>query len=229
MNNNYVKDSVFDALFNQAIIDNFYDDLDSFKQETELSVPYTFSPEHEKRMSVLFSGEKRKKRFNTVLTWSKRIAAAFVITLAVLFSGLMFVPEVRATIIDIALEWYEGYVRLPTGSGEGKISQLESAYIPDGFWEDYRNETHEGTTIIYNNKNSNIILFHISLTSSHLSVNTDGVTYETIQNESRMYHVFTAYKSGSRNTVIWEYDGNRYYISSIISIDELLLMAASVN
>jgi len=49
-----INDNVFEALFRQAVIDNFLEEIDSLPPDEELSKIYIFSPEHEARMQRLF-------------------------------------------------------------------------------------------------------------------------------------------------------------------------------
>jgi len=85
-------DSIFDALFAQAVIDNFYEEYSSLPSLGEMSGEYTFSKKHEKRMKALFVGEVRKERIGTFIKVSRKIAAAFLIILMIT-GALMFITS----------------------------------------------------------------------------------------------------------------------------------------
>ena len=49
-----LSEDIFDAMFRQAVIDNFYEYYNSLPPLEEISEMYTFSERHEKRMNELF-------------------------------------------------------------------------------------------------------------------------------------------------------------------------------
>ena len=51
-------DEIFDAMFRQAVIDNFYEEYNALPPIEELREKYTFSERHEKRMNELFAHGK---------------------------------------------------------------------------------------------------------------------------------------------------------------------------
>jgi len=51
-------DNIFEELFRQAVIDNFYECYNSLPPLEEISEMYTFSERHEKRMNELFAHGK---------------------------------------------------------------------------------------------------------------------------------------------------------------------------
>ncbi|MFJ3388649.1 hypothetical protein [Lysinibacillus sp. NPDC086135] len=103
---NKINDSVFEALFRQAIIDEFNEEIDSIPPKEELIKTISFSPEFELRMKRLFAREKRKGYYKKVLFYSKRVAAVFVITTTKIFGMRLFNPEVRAAVKNTVVEWY---------------------------------------------------------------------------------------------------------------------------
>ena len=53
-----LNDEIFDTMFRQAVIDNFYEYYNSLPPLEEISEMYTFSDRHEKRMNELFAQGK---------------------------------------------------------------------------------------------------------------------------------------------------------------------------
>jgi len=224
-----VNNNVYEALFRQAVIDNFNQQLDSFTLDDYPEEQYTYSPEHEKRMNALFTKEEREDKLRAAVKWSRRAAAVILIAISVLFGSLILVPEVRAAVIRTVIEWYDQFARFPSAPTDIEKTNLEPAYIPDGFWEDFRDGNELTDIIFYTNGDGIDIIFHSSLTSAQTSVNNEGYDYEVRQINGIDYHVFTGVEIGKGNFIVWEADGQRYSIGSLISIDELQKMALSVG
>ena len=100
MNTNQLSDSVFEALFRQAVIDSIYEEIDELPPDEELAAMYTFSDAHEARMKKLFARESRSENFCLVAKWIRWVAAIIMISVAILFGSLMLVPQVRATVVQ---------------------------------------------------------------------------------------------------------------------------------
>jgi hypothetical protein len=224
-----LRESVFDALFKQAVIDNFYDELNLVTQNSDLTEQYNVSAAFEKRMDALFAKEKQKASLTTFAIWCKRVAAVVVITASILFSSLMLVPEVRAVVVETVIEWFEQFARFTSGSIETTAPFLEPVFIPDGFWEEYRYSDDVRTTILFINSYDVLLFFDASLSASQLSVDSEGHEYEKRQINNTVYHVLIAIDIGKENKIIWDIDGNRYFLSSEIPIEDLFQMALSLG
>lgn len=228
MSTKQMSDNVFDALFGQAVIDNFYNELDSLPTAEELAIMYKPSEAHAIRMKKLFAAEKRKERIHTVLVWSKRVAAVITIATTILFGSLMFVPEVRAAVVETIIEWYEQFTRFTSTSTNVDKTDLEPEYIPDGFEEEMRSITESITIILYTNEYDEVITFQSSLSEGSLAVDNEGRDYEVKSVDDVDYHIFTAGDNESENTILWDRHGQRYFVTSTIPIDELLTVVLSV-
>lgn len=224
-----MSDNAFEALFKQAVIDDFFDELDSLPPAHELSMQYKPSDAHTARMKRLFATEKRRDRGHVVLMWSKRIAAVITIAVTLLFGSLMFVSEVRAAVVDTIIEWRDRFVRFTSTSPDVEKTNLEPLYIPDGFNEEIRDDTGTVTIIMYINADNEIITFQSSLSGGSLSVDSEERTYEAISINGVEYHMFVADYDNDENTVLWDNLGQRYFVTSTISMDELMKMALSVS
>jgi len=229
MINSKLDESVFDALFGQAVIDNFNEQLDLLTHDADIEPQLIFSTEHEKRMKLLFAKENRKDKLRKTVKWSKRVAAIFILAISLLFGSLMFVPEVRAVVIGTVVEWFDQFARFTSNSVETSSSSLEPTQIPEGFSEEFRNANDFSTVIFYSNVNADVIVFESHSVISQLSVDNEGHEYYKEYHNGVEYHIVKAIEDGKDNKIIWEYDGRRYLLFSEISIPELLLIAFSVR
>jgi len=226
--NNELSNIVFNTLISKAVVDNFNDELDSYILGAESATEHKYSSQHENRMRALFLKEERKESLRKVARWSKRVAVVIILTLSILFGSLMLVPEVRAVVTGTVIEWFDQFVRFYSNASVVEKVNLEPTYIPDGFKEDYRDGGKTITIIIYTNHDDVSILFESQLIDAQLSIDNEGYEYELKQIDSIDYHIFTAIDNGKANMIVWEENGQRYKISSVISTDKILMMALSV-
>ena len=230
MNISQANEAVFEALFRQAVIDNFYEELDSLPPDDELAKQYTFSPAHELRMKKLFARDVRVEHIRATVKWSKRIAAAVVIVVALLFGSLMLVPQVRAIVYQTIIEWYDKFVSFTSNTPEIDRTNHAPQYIPEGFRETIREDIGSMITIIYTNDDNGVLItFQSSRLANSTAIDNEMMEYEVFPKEGIEYHLFVSTDDSSENTIIWEKSKQRYTIVSIISIDELINMAISVD
>jgi hypothetical protein len=224
-----MNDSVYDALFRQAVIDNFLEELDSLPPDEELAMLHTFSPEHESRMRRLFARETRKARVHAAVKWSLRAAAALVISAAVIFEALVFVPQARAAVAQTIIEWYSQFTRFTTGEPDTEITAPEPRYVPEGYAEIVHDNWEMMSTIIYENEDGGVIIFDSVQASGSLSVGNENKSYEARVIGGVEYHVFESTVTGGDSSVVWEFMGQRFAIISGLPIGELMAMAESVE
>lgn len=68
MNKAQMDDVVFEALFRQAVIDDFNEEIAPISANEQLANIFTFSPEFEMRMKKLFKKDRRRSLLkNTML------------------------------------------------------------------------------------------------------------------------------------------------------------------
>jgi len=109
MNKDQVNDVVFEALFRQAVIDDFNEEIDSIPTNEQLAKIYSFSSEFEIRMKKLFIKDRRSSLLKNTMLYSRRVASVLIIVLGLLFGTLLFNTEVRAAVGRVLVEWYEKF------------------------------------------------------------------------------------------------------------------------
>lgn len=230
MSNITSNDSIFDALFRQAVIDNFNEELDSVPSDEEIDRLFPFSPEHEARMKKLFANERRKGKILTAVRWLRQGAAVAVITFSVIFGLLMAAsPPVRAAVVDTVIGWYQEFVRFTSpNSVEESITSKEPAYIPYGFI--IQSHDNMDSTDIYNYVNSEgeTIVFVSTPANDTISVNNEDVGYEVIEAGDIDYHIFASPAEHGENSITFDANGTRFTITSSIAPEQLLKIAESV-
>ena len=98
MNQKQIDDTLFETLFRQAVIDDYYQEICAQLLQEKHEQVTSLTPEFDLRMKKLLAQEGKKDFIRITLSYSKKVAAAFVIVMAVLFGILLFHTEVRAAV-----------------------------------------------------------------------------------------------------------------------------------
>lgn len=226
------ESALFDAVFAQAVIKSFDDELAGIPPRQELEKIYSFSAAHIAKMKKLFDQDKRKDTIRKIEKWGRSAAAVIVIAVALFFGVLLTSPQVRAAVSDVIVEWYEKFTSFTSGSHEQtKVDTIEwrPTYLPDGFSEPEVLQTGGINELcFYNTEGQDITLLYFKSTDA-VAVNNEGVTYSTVTANDVVYHLFESQEEGTRSSVVWDKDGYRFTILSEYPIAELQKMAVSVS
>ena len=229
MNNNHLRDGLFEALFRQAVIDNFEQQMNEMPPEKELARLVSFSDGYDARMRRLFARESRKERMRATGKWARRVAAAIAITITISSGTLMAVPEVRATVKGTVVQWFEQFTMFVAHGTAPIKTDWTPEYVPEGFTESDRFETDNLTAVAYRNNAGEIIFFDCATGTNAISVNIEGVIQKQIWEGGRMYHTFEANTDEHMNSIVWDMEGCQFIISAYLPLAELLEVALSVK
>lgn len=229
--NNY-HDAVFETLLKRAVVENFENEMASIPSNEELAELYTFSKRHETRMKHLFRKERAKSYLLATAKFAKRIAAVFVVVMAILFGALLFNADVRAAVGNVIVDWYEKFTSF-TFTGEKQINKSEwrPTYIPEGFEEVNVVVVGAFTDVFYTNATGIELRFTYSATLGDLNISVDNEQkqVELITIDGQDVTKVTALIPEIENGVIFQHQGYTFDIWSLIEIEELLKIAESIE
>ena len=233
MNKDQVNDVVFEALFRQAVIDDFNEEIDSIPTNEQLAKIYTFSPEFEIRMKKLFTKDRRKDFIKTISLYSRRVASVLIIVLGLLLGTLLFNTEVRAAVGNVLVEWYEKFTsftfRDDAITDEKKEWNLN--YIPEGYTLKNYEILGRITNIEFINKQGDKTRFSYRPEGSITNISVDNENHkidrcEILNNEA---YCISAVDDKFDNGVIWNMNGHTFDLWGKISMDELKKVAESIS
>ena len=223
-----INDSIFEALFRQAIIERVEQEVQALPAEAELT-DIAFSHRHEKRMEKLFSSNLRKSRIAVVVKLARRAAVLVLIVATLLFGVLMTSQDVRAAVVNTVVQWFEQFALFTSEQEAEPTAFMLPTYVPDGFVEIERIEMEHSKSIVFVNEYDDMIFFFAQPVSGVLAVDHEQRGYELIIVNGFNFHTFSADEFGYENTIIWEYSGNRYSIFTSISTDIAIKIALSIQ
>lgn len=219
---------VFEALFSQAVIDDFNEELDSISDNT-VKCECTFSDEYEVRMKKLFTVDKRKTTLQSISRWAKRSAAVILIIITAFFGILMTMPKVRAAVYETVITWYSEFTSFTSpGATIDENFDLIPTYIPKGFSLQGEYTNGRSRDYEYYNDNGDFIFFYSDPADASVFVDNEEKIYNIITIDGIEYHTFETTIEDDGNIVVFEKDGSRgTIISNIVTIDELVKMGQS--
>ena len=223
--------SFYEAILKQAVIQDYWQELASIPSEQELAKTLSYSPRHIAQMKKLFTQEARREFARSFFSIAKKTAVAAAIVGAILSCLLMLNPNVRAVVVDTIVEWFETFTRFQSPQVETTTfdTELRPSYVPEGFVEADVFEDDEGkaVTVFYRSNTGRINLTYLPLDSS-VSVDNEDTAYHEETIEGVHFYIFETGSLDKDNRLVWENMGIRFTLSSMISTDELLLMAQSI-
>ena len=223
-------DSLFEAIFSQAVRDNFEQSLGELAAAAEEPEGIQLSEFHEARMRRMFAKTERRERNQAISKWTRQAASIAIVLMAALFGTLMFTAaDVRADVLLRVTHWAEDVSYFfAHGTFNAPVAE-EPAYIPDGYSESARLKSENLLSITYTDSTGSILLFKAIPNDSSLEINIVDMDYEQVAIGNVIYHVFSTKIAGNLNYIVWDTDGQRYYVGAHLPTDQLLEVAKSVK
>lgn len=230
MINKDINDHIFEALFRQAVIDNYEEELSGIPSEEVLSGLYSFSDMHAARVKKLFLHEERVKRFQAAIKWARRSVAVIIASVLVVSGALATVPEVRAAVKAVIVEWFGQFTKFTSGrEALQETQEWEPSYVPDGFTEDERYGDFGRRTIRYSDADGKAMTFTYISQSDSVSLDNEERSFSNIEMAGVTYYTFEAETSDKESSIIWDSDEYRFTVSGQLPVEELLKIAESVK
>jgi hypothetical protein len=221
------KDNMLEAVFRQAVIDNFEREIDELSREGDARTD-NFAERHEKRMAALFARENKKDSFRRTFRTARRFAAVAAVLLFIVNAALLFTPDVREAVGNAFIQWFGEYTKFDATDSENADNDnwvpLPQS-IPVGFV--LTNESQSATikTFVYSNSDGRAIALTRVPADNSISVNNENVEYgQTIYGET-VYHTFAAINEDYNSSVVWDGDGYRYCVRGTMPLAVLLEVA----
>ena len=231
---NQMNNSVFEALFRQAIIDDYNEEIDSIPSKEKLMQTISFSPEFELKMKKLFVYDKRKDSLKKAFNYSKRAAAILFISITVFFGVLLFSSEVRAVVKNTVVEWYEKFTSFIFHNETYNINDKKEwrpEYLPEGYRESSVDKLGKAIKIEYADPKGNIIFFSYRPGENATNVSVDNENHQIESRTINGHEAYIAKATGEEfdNGVIWSMKVYTFILWSKLPIDELIKIAESTS
>ncbi len=227
-------DSIFEALFRQAVIDDYNEEIDAIPPKEKLVEIQYFSMEFEIRMKKLLASERRKDFLKRAFQYGKRVAAILAITTALVFGLLLTKPEVRAAVKNAVVEWYDkftSFIFRAEASDTDEEREWQPDYLPIGYRQSSVERLGRTANIEYLNDTEDGIYLSYRPGSDGTNVSVDNENHVLMEDTVNGHYCYLvkAKEDDFENGVIWSMEGYTFSIWSKLSVDELLKIARSID
>ena len=205
-----MTDAEFDKLLRAALMEavrlDFQPVMEAAEQE-EIIFSRRYLNRREKMLQDPFAYAKKAG----LSLWQRaaRTVAMILLVCSILFAAAMTVPEVRAAIRKLYMEWYETYIAVyvqdDTGAGETDLSkfhvEIPADVLPEGYEESlrmkragiirYSNEEGDVISVEYRNHIGQHMMETDSMTKAAHQRSKNGITYylTTTEEPTRTNHI----------------------------------------
>lgn len=223
----------FDAILQFAALESEARMLKKVEAGSD-GVPYSPSPQLEKRIYNAVRGEKTKQRHKKV----RRVLQRVGICCCVLFTlaGLVFVPvqAVQQAVINTVMEWYDGFTSFVFKSDGGKTPSalpetLRVTYWPQGYdtlIDEYISE--EVISRSYETKTKKISSVYIQIIDDGAEMSSDNEHTQHYQITFDNITAIWGVSDEARNSLTWASDGYVFYVSTDESLQEAIKIAQGI-
>lgn len=235
-----MTDSEFDKLLRAALMESTWLDFSPAIKAAEQD-EITFSKRYIRRRDKMLQDPFAYAKKAGLSLWQRaaRTVAMILLVCSILFAVMWSVPEVRAAIRKLYMEWYETYIAVyvqdDTRAGETDLSKIHveipADVLPEGYREIIRDE-YAGV-LVYSDKTRNTISIDYRVVGKAHAVrtNSEDILVQTRLLDGVEYYQFKAERDNRLNQIIWintEYD-LLFGITASTDLDTDVLMLLAQN
>ena len=159
--------------------------------------------------------------------------ACCILGLSLLSGVLLSVEASRNAIFNAFIEWTDKYTKIQFGDSpsavEGERLYLP-AYLPEGFNEKERIFMNNAILLIFDNKAGQEVVIQQSAAGKGSSiVDSENTNFDEVSVSGNKAYLFKAQTPNRLNTLIWEYGGIVFKISSGIDSKQLIQIGESLE
>lgn len=230
-----MNENILEALFRQAIIDDYKEEIEKIPDKKELMKIISLSPEFELRMNKLFARDRRRDIFIKVVHYSKRVAVVIILAVTILSIILLANTQVRASVKNAIVEWYEKYTSIifkgKESSDTDTLKEFKLEYIPEGYTESWIVEQGNIIDIEYENNIGDTIYISYwpDSYSSNISIDNENHIIESKTIKGYKAYFAEATNDDFENGIVCIMEGYRFNIWSKLPIKELIKIVESAT
>jgi len=224
MSKKYVNEAVFDTMLAKAFMEEFEQEMDELEKEPleRKELPGKYRKLERKYYNKLY-GNKTKKH-----PYLCRIAACVLICMSIGFACLMATPNVRATVWESMVTFYEKYLKIDFGADKGEqIGDFYAGYIPDGFVRTEEFETEFQNMYQYENEAQMFLIMYYKESNNNIDYDQERGTLMPVRINGQ--EAYCIEYNNETIAIVWELDNCSFVIEGNISLKEMLDIAEKIS
>ena len=199
----------------------------------EKASEHKFSSGFEKKMQLLFIQEEKSKRFATLKKRAVQIAAAILIFILLSGITILSVEASRVRVLNFIIEINEKSTSFLIDDGSIDYSQFPEtpgmhlpSYMPDGYTLGKIETSGSFYLVTYENEGGDLIILQGLTSGSSVGIDSEDAYHEQLfVNDELAYYYF----KNDYSTLLFGYKEDKFLLSGLISMDEIIRMAESME
>ena len=181
----------------------------------EHEIEHKFSWKFKRKMKIIIKEQARTPETKALIMQIKKIAAIFIITISIVFSGIMSVEAYRIKFFNMIKEVWSELTSIVFWSNNSTnvydFEPISPIYIPNGYEISEEWSSEYENVIIYSDKNTNEIVYNQrAVTQSEYIFDSEGTEIKVINMNNIQVNVLT---KNNITQVYWTDEKSVFFIS----------------
>lgn len=181
----------------------------------EHEIEHKFSWKFKRKMKIIIKEQARTPKTKVLIMQIKKIAAIFIITISIVFSGIMSVEAYRIKFFNMIKEVWSELTSIVFWSNNSTnvydFEPISPIYIPNGYEISEEWSSEYENVIIYSDKNTNEIVYNQrAVTQSEYIFDSEGTEIKVINMNNIQVNVLT---KNNITQVYWTDEKSVFFIS----------------
>lgn len=210
----------------QPLIDEELAEFDEWNK-----IPHEYSQEFHGRFKQIMLRDKFMRGCRTAAVWARKIAVCFAVVITLALVACTAIEPIRERVADAFVTWYEKYNDIVFEMTDKVGIPMQPTYIPEGYYEAYRDETDTDLILMYENDEMLCYAFtrFINREGFEHSIDNEKRIMEEIEWRGGKAIFFKPLYEYAGYSMMWEEDGYIYTVDCDVSKEELFKFAESVK
>lgn len=175
---------------------------------------------------------RKLERKGSAWGWVKRTAAIIAIVVSLSFGLLMTQQDVRASVFDAIVSFFEKYVVFAFADSEPRadyvIGDYKITYVPEGYYLENQHNNPAKTELSFSNGENDIYVYFYQTPFNETSADSKRVVVNAVE-MGDMKGCFMEYDGFDYNELVWGDDSYTFKIKSPISKEEIIKIAKNIK
>lgn len=225
----HAGDELLDAVIKNAFTEVFQKEM----EELEAEAPkFDDKRPQEEYLKIERQAYKKTQR-KPINFWSvsRRIVASILVVLGLGGIILFCVPEVKASVLDTVVEFFENYVGFDFSTNKTEIQLGEHTlyYLPKGYELTDSMESPAYNEYVFTNEDNIIILTGMMNDITEIGLDDENRTIQPITIHEYIAYALIPNNPEEDNMIIWGNEKQSFILEGSVSLDELIRMAKSIK
>lgn len=210
----------------QPVVDEEVEEFDVWNK-----IEHEYSPEFYQKIAKIFRNERIKTNTRCAVIYGRKIAICFAVIVTLALVACTVIEPIREKFAGAFVAWYEKHYNISYEIEDNLGSPMQPTYVPEGFYEVYREEFENDLILTYENSEMLSYSFTRSENTDNFSAGVDNEkrVMEEIEWNGGKAIYFKPLSEELGHLIVWEDNGYIYSVASDISKEEMLKFAEGVK